>query len=476
MTLRLKIHLIVGALMLGFLAAVFSLELRSTRAAVQEEVVAAHRVALQLLNRIAWAYAAQGTPALRGYLQGLGRVRAHDILLFDRHGGELYRSPPSPYKSGREAPAWFRALVEPPPMVQSITFPDGRLELRADASRSVLDAWDSLAGLAAGALGALLLANALVYALVGRTVRPFARIVQALEALQAGRFDQPLPALPGREAHAIGQAYNRMLEQLRDHLETERRAARAEAQLADSRALTRWIDQHVEAERRLIARELHDELGQSVTAMRSLALGIAQRMQARDAASAAAAQTIADEASRLYDAMHGIIPRLTPLVLDHFGLVDALGDLASRTRRAHPDLQLQLHTDLGAQPIDAETTLALYRAAQEGLTNALRHGEATQVQIELRALDRSVELRVTDNGRGPPAEPRSTRGHHGLAWLGERAGSLGGRLQLEAVAPHGAQLQLTLPLRPTPPTTVPTTAPAPQPAASLPPQPGDATR
>ncbi|BDI05577.1 ATP-binding protein [Sphaerotilus microaerophilus] len=452
MTLRLKIHLIVGALMLAFMAAMFGLQLQSMRASVNEEIAAAHRVALQMLNRITWAYAAQGTPALRHYLQGLGRVRAHDILLFDAAGNELYRSPPSPYKQGRDAPQWFQALVAPQTLAQSISFPDGRLELRADASRSVLDAWDELTRLAGVALAALLLANALVYWLVGRTVRPFGHIVQALEGLQAGGFDRPmppLPPLPGREAHAIGEAYNRMLEQLRHHLETERRADRAEAQLADSRELTRWIDQHVEAERRLIARELHDELGQSVTAMRSLALGIARRTQTGDAPSAQAAQTIADEASRLYDAMHGIIPRLTPLVLDHFGLVDALGDLASRTRRAHPDLQLTLHTDLGERPVDAEMTLALYRAAQEGLTNALRHGEATQVRIDLVARAtpvEQVELCVTDNGHGPPAEPRSTRGHHGLAWLGERAQSLGGSLNLEPVPPRGARLRLRLPM------------------------------
>lgn len=467
MTLRLKIHLIVGALMLAFLAAVFGLQLQSMRAAVSEEIVAAHRVAVQLLNRISWAYAAQGTDALRAYLQGLGRVRAHDIVLLDSGERELYRSPPSPYKQGREAPAWFRALVAPPQLQQSITFPDGRLELRADASRSVLDAWDELTRLGAVALAALLLANALVYWAVGRAVRPFGRIVRALEELQARRFDPtvaPLPPLPGREAHAIGEAYNRMLDELRDHLETEKRAARAETQLADSRELTRWIDQHVEAERRLIARELHDELGQSVTAMRSLALSIAQRSQGRDATATLAAQTIADEASRLYDAMHGIIPRLTPLVLDHFGLADALGDLVSRTRRAHPALELTLHSDLGSRAIDAEAVLALYRAAQEGLTNALRHGQATQVCIELRAGATEVDLSVTDNGCGPGAEPSPSRGHHGLAWLGERARSLGGDLALQPAEPTGARLCMRLPL------------PAPDPDPDPDPESGDPTR
>ncbi len=94
-TLRLKINLIVGGLTMLFLAAVMALQLRSMRESVHEEVIAANRVAAQLLNRTAWRYAAQGTPAMLGFLQGVGRVRSNDISLFDANGQELYRSPPS---------------------------------------------------------------------------------------------------------------------------------------------------------------------------------------------------------------------------------------------------------------------------------------------------------------------------------------------------------------------------------------------
>ena len=115
MTLRLKINLIVGALTVLFVAAVIALQLRSMRDSVHEEVVAANRVAAQLLNRTALRYAAQGTPAMLAFLQGVGRVRSNDIELFDVQGKELYRSPPSPYKAGRDAPDWFEALISPPP-------------------------------------------------------------------------------------------------------------------------------------------------------------------------------------------------------------------------------------------------------------------------------------------------------------------------------------------------------------------------
>ena len=225
MTLRLKINLIVGALTVLFVAAVLALQLRSMRESVHEEVLAANRVAAQLLQRNTWLYAAQGTPAMLAYLQGIGRVRSNDIVLYDAQGQELYRSPPSPYKAGRDAPAWFDRLIAPEASIQSIEFPGGKLVMRSNASRAAVDAWDYLLVLALGAFALLLVVNALVFWMVGRTVRPFGDIVRALEALEAGRFDASLPPLAGTEAAAIGAAFNRMVGVLRQNLDTERRAA-----------------------------------------------------------------------------------------------------------------------------------------------------------------------------------------------------------------------------------------------------------
>jgi len=290
--------------------------------------------------------------------------------------------------------------------------------------------------------------NLLVFWVVGRTARPFGQIVDALDELQRGRFDVALPALPGREAGAIGEAFNRMVGELRRHIETERRAVHAELQLSDSRELTRWIDHHIEQERRMIARELHDELGQSVTAMRSMALSIAQRTAASDPQAEQAARVIADESSRLYDAMHGIIPRLTPLVLDNFGLADAIKDLAERTRRSHPQVRIDMQVELGAARLPAEVALALYRAAQEGITNALRHGQATSISLEVAGSADAVCLTLRDDGLGLPSEGLPRNGHYGLRWLTERVESLHGTLALEPVQPHGARLAVRVPLTP----------------------------
>lgn len=454
--LRLKINLIVGALTVGFVAVLMVLQLRGMRESVNEETMAANRVAGQLLNRTAWQYAAQGMPAMLNFLQNLGRVRSNDITLLDENGAVLYRSPPSPYKAGRDAPGWFADLVLPRHSVQSIQFPGGRLDVASNATRSVLDAWDAIVPLALGGMILLVLVNALVFWVVGRTVRPFGRIVAALDQLQAGRFEVALPPLPGTEAAAIGSAFNRMVGVLQHHIDTEKRAARAEEQLSDSRELTRWIDHHVEQERRMIARELHDELGQSVTAIRSLALSVAQRVHALDPASEQAAHLIADESSRLYDAMHGLIPRLTPLVLDNFGLADALADLVERTRRSHPELDLALTARIGGVALSAEAALALYRAAQEGITNALRHGQAQRIGLVVDAEAPAdgrpgrITLRLQDDGiglaTGPATASVAGAGHHGLRWLAERVQSLQGRFHIGPAEARGTLLQVELPL------------------------------
>ena len=445
MSLRLQINLIVGTLTLLFVAVLVAQQVGEMRKSVNEEVVAANRVAAQLLRRAVWGHAAQGPQALAEYLKGMGRVRSNDITLRDAGGKELYRSPPSSYKAGRDAPAWFESLVSPRLPVQTIQFPDGTLAVQANASRAALDAWDEFVVLVGQALLLLVLANAAVFLLVGRAVRPFGQIVRALNEVETGRFEVALPRLQGREAAAIGEAFNRMANMLRANIASERRAAIAERELSDSRELAHWVAGQVEQERRSIARELHDELGQSVTAIRSMASSIAQRMRGIDADSERAARLIADESSRLYEAMHGLIPRLTPLVLDNFGLQEALVDLVERTRRSHPDVSIELDAQLGEARPSAEVALTLYRAAQEGITNALRHGHARSLRLQLRSGEDGIALQLLDDGSGLPTDwPQGTR-QRGLRWLAERVASVGGSFRVEPAGAGGVCLRVRVP-------------------------------
>src|SRR5487761_1689480 len=187
------------------------------------------------------------------------------------------------------------------------------------------------------------------------------------------------------------------------------------------------IEQRLDEERRLIAHELHDEFGQSVTAIRSLAQAIVG--QSSQPSLQEAARLISDEAARLYDAVHGLIPRLAPAALDTVGFSDALQGLVRDLQRRHPAVVLSLRQDLAVNP-GPGVSLAAYRVVQEGLINALRHANASHVDIELRSERRSLTVTITDDGVGLPEDWSRRPGHYGLQGLTERVGHLGGKLTL----------------------------------------------
>ena len=202
------------------------------------------------------------------------------------------------------------------------------------------------------------------------------------------------------------------------------------------------IEQRVDEERRLIAQELHDEFGQSVTAIRSLAQAIVG--QSSQAPMQEAARLISEEAARLYDAMHGLIPRLAPTALDTLSFSDALEGLVRDLQIRHPGVTLTLRQELAFNP-GPGVALAAYRVVQEGLSNALRHANASRIDVDLRAAPGSLTVTVTDDGVGVP-EDWSRPGHYGLRGLGERVGQLGGRLTLRNSERRGALLTAEIPL------------------------------
>lgn len=444
MSLRLKINLIVATVIAFLALTMIALQLDNVRSSVREEVVEGNLVASELLNRMEWTYTLNGPQSVLNFLRRLGRVRANEITLTDAAGRILYRSPPTTYKQGREAPAWFAALTRPKVSRAVIDLPAGRLTIEAEPSRAVLDGWDDMVVVAAAGVAALVLINLLVFWAVGRAVRPFSDIVVALNRLQAGDFETPLPPLPGKEAAAIGAAFNRMTGVLKENIENRQRAFQAEQRLSDSRELSRLIEEHIEAERREIARALHDELGQSVTAIRSLAMSVARRCENADAQSAQASRAIVDEAGRLYDHMHGMIPRLAPMTLATLGLGDALNDLIERVRASHPQVRLDLLLRGSLEKLPGVTALAAYRVAQEGITNALRHGRATHIKVTSACQAGELILTVRNNGTGLPEDWRRP-GHFGLRWLIERVEALGGRLLIGNMNGGEVEVRAVLP-------------------------------
>jgi two-component system sensor histidine kinase UhpB len=291
----------------------------------------------------------------------------------------------------------------------------------------------------------LIVVNGAAFWSVARLFKPIPVIADGLERLQRGDLAFRLPPLPGSEANIIGSAFNRMAAALEDKVRAERQAREAEARLEERREMASLADQRVEEERRLIAHELHDEFGQSVTAIRSLALAIAAQAGERDAAIGDTARLISDEAARLYDAMHSLIPRLAPLSLDALGLSATLENLVRDWQRRHAavtiDLEHKLPPDLGSS-----VALAVYRVVQEGLINALRHAQAARISIVVDGTEERIRVSVADDGIGLPADWLRP-GHFGLRGLTDRVAQLGGKFEVGNAQPRGTRLVAEIPLR-----------------------------
>ena len=446
MRLRTRLNLVVAGLSAAFMIVLIAAEVQSARTSVREEIEAANRVASQLLGRLVGVYSQVGGPDLvLQFLQQLGRVRANEVSLLGPTGEVLYRSPQATYKAGREPPAWFARLLAPQPARYTFPLRGGvSLIVEAQHSRAVLDAWDDVSHLALIGLIMLVVVNALAFWTVARTLKPFPVIAEGLERLQQGDLAFRLPPLAGNEASTIGAAFNRMAQAMQDKVAAERKAQDAEARLEERREMASLADQRVEEERRLIAHELHDEFGQSVTAIRSLALAIVSQAGVRDSTTGDVARLISEEAARLYDAMHGLIPRLAPLSLDTLGLAATLDSLVRDWQRRHPSIALSLHHEL---PLDLgpSVTLALYRIVQEGLINALRHARASNVVIDVQSDGRRIVATVADDGVGLP--PDWTRpGHYGLRGLTDRVHQLGGIFTIDSQQGRGVKLTADIPL------------------------------
>jgi two-component system sensor histidine kinase UhpB len=427
MKLRTHINLIVSCLSAVFVALMLFAEIKRTRAAVHEEIAAANTVATQLLSRVAQTYERDGPLPLLLFLKHLGRVRANEITLVDAQGQVLYVSPPATYKAGREAPRWYARLLLPPTEPRVFELAGGaQLRIEANASRAVLDGWDDFVQLLAiGGVGIVLL-NVLVFALVGRALAPLRVIGAGLQRIEKGELSYRLPALRGAEAAHIGAAFNRMAGALEGKRHAELEARAAQARLEERNELAQLLEQRLDEERRAIARELHDEFGQSVTAIRTLAVAIANR--AHDEATLTAARTIAQEAGRLYDAMHSLIPRLAPLALDTLGLAETLRGLIEEWRKRRPDVRITLEQTL-PERLGTSMTLTLYRIVQEALMNALRHSRATEIAIDVATRDDRIVVSVLDNGVGLPQD-WTRPGRFGLRGLRERVTALHGKLEI----------------------------------------------
>ena len=222
----------------------------------------------------------------------------------------------------------------------------------------------------------------------------------------------------------------------------------SERELAENRQLTQLIQRHLEEERRVLAGELHDEIGQYLTAIKTLGQAMANRAEAgSDARALESSRAIVSSAGHIYDAMHRIIRRLRPPALDRVGLADTLGDAVGEWRSLHPQLHIELRVPEALPRLGDEMEIALFRITQEAVTNAARHSRARALSIDVQWRQSGVWLCVQDDGVGMREADRSRSGQTGLRGMRERAQGLGGSLQVDSPSEGGTRIVAELPCR-----------------------------
>ena len=215
--------------------------------------------------------------------------------------------------------------------------------------------------------------------------------------------------------------FNAML----DRLEAERSASSADALAAQ------------EGERQRIARELHDEIGQSLTVV---LLGLKRAVDRAPEDLREELYAVQETVRSSLDEVGQVARRLRPDVLEDLGLLSALNALATEFSQAN-GVPVSRRLDPDFPALSAEKELVLYRIAQESFTNVARHARATQVELSLRVEADTVTLRVADNGRGGVRQEGA-----GIRGMRERALLIGARLTISELPRGGTEVRLIVPM------------------------------
>lgn len=228
--------------------------------------------------------------------------------------------------------------------------------------------------------------------------------------------------------------------------ESERRA-RAEQELLESRGrlrdLSAFLQSVREEERTRISRELHDELGQSLTALQ-IGLGVMEHQSPTGTAWLAHVHSLQKIADATVRTVQRIAIELRPPILDELGLVPAIEWLLE-TMAERSGIAAEFLHPPNVPELNKEVSTALFRIAQESLTNACRHGNARRVAVELRLLGENAIMHITDDGKGMNLAQRTGRRTLGLVGMEERARRLGGTLEIHTSPGAGTRIAVTLP-------------------------------
>lgn len=284
----------------------------------------------------------------------------------------------------------------------------------------------------------ILLMSFLIYRPVRNALAPSEAMLETLKRLENGDLQARMPTFALIELDRIGQGFNHLAERLEQTIGTQQRLAR--------RLLTAR-----EEERLHLSRELHDEFGQYLTSLNAEASFALELADEGVPALRPCAESIGRTVSHMMEVLQQILYRLRPIGLDEFGLQASLQQLVEQWNHRCRSCHFELTADSKLEQLPDNVAVTLYRIVQESITNAVRHGQASRIEIGICSEGEQIRLEVRDDGRGPEAVETGSAarktGGFGLLGMEERVLALGGSLRISARQPAGTLIEVLLPRR-----------------------------
>ena len=457
MSLRFRLSLLITLLFIAVLCAGSLYAIINARKTITEEIQSAALLTSNMLAASISAIRSSGDPGLYDELLAeLGKLettRHLQIIISLDHGIGSARplQPTAPLDS--DAPGWFINLVKPPIMefkrvITSIGASGTEIIIRADPSAEITEAWLETRNFLLLLLMFTALANLLIYIILGRDLAPIEAILSGLERIERGDYQLRLPKFSSMEFSRISARFNHLAAVLLQNREENRRLSRRSLEIQ-------------EEERRRLAQELHDELGQSLTAIKAIATTMEQTDADADQTVVESTRIIKTIADDMYGVARGMIRELRPAVLDELGLVPALQQLVDDWNSTHADTFCHLDIKGDNSMTAAVVKINIYRIIQESLTNVARHAAAKNVYISLESLQRNDDrlvLEIKDDGKG--FDLSKTRKGMGLSGIQDRVDSMGGEFHLVTGVNKGVNITIILPVQPVETTDVQVDSPA----------------
>lgn len=400
------------------------------RRSVENEMVMALGAGDRIVDNALLSLPATGKDAYLARLVSSFDGNRHVRVTLLERGRPLAASRIAPHDS---VPGWFLALLEIPSQQRLDHAPrlgQRMLVVTTDPHNEIHEAWVQFRDGALILSAFSLLMLGLLHLAMARTEAPLKKLSAGFDAVGGGDYVARVPAEGPREISYLAQAFNRMAERLGGFENANRR-------------LARQLSAIQEEERADLARDLHDEMGPFLFAMRVDAESIAGMADdAEQDAIAERARAIGEAVTHIQSHVRAILRQLRPAGLADVGLAQAIANLATFWQRRHDGIAIRLQIDAARRGFGPEADAAIYRLIQESLTNAARHGGARQVWIAIAADEAAIQVTVEDDGVGLAS---SSGDGMGLRGMRERLQALSGSLSLADRPGGGARLAAAIP-------------------------------